>query len=175
MIDSSAKYGLYNPAFSQDIGQAMLVKMSGSKIEDLDDYRLSGTQYSMNDIDIKNSLTADKFESSANKKDKIKKGIIIGVAALAALILGKKFGKNIVDLLKKIPGVKTLGASIKTGFTNLKSKFKLPDFKAWGTTLKSKIKLPDFKAWGATLKSKIKLPDFKSWGDKIKNLFKFKK
>ncbi len=159
MIDSSAKYGLYNPAFSQDIGQAMLVKMSGSKIEDLDDYRLSGTQYSMNDIDIKNSLTADKFESSANKKDKIKKGIIIGVAALAALILGKKFGKNIVDLLKKIPGVKTLGTKIKTGFTNLKGKFKLPDF----------------KAWGATLKSKIKLPDFKSWGDKIKNLFKFKK
>lgn len=159
MIDSSAKYGLYNPAFTQDIGQAMLGNISGNKIEDLDDYRLSGAQYSMDGIDIKKSLSADKFESTTNKKDKIKKGIIFGVAALAALILGKKFGGKIIELLKKIPGVSTLTAKVKKGFSNIKSK----------------IKLPDFKAWGATLKSKIKLPDFKSWGSKIKNLFKFKK
>ncbi len=159
MIDNNVKLGLQNPVFCQDIGEGMLSKITGNRIEDLDDYRLSGTQYSMNNIDIQRSLNGDKFESSATKKDKIKKGIIIGVSALAVLIIGKKFGKNIKELLKKIPGVETLATKIKTGLTNLKSK----------------IKLPDFKAWGATLKSKIKLPDFKSWGEKIKNLFKFKK
>ena len=57
MIDSSAKYGLYNPAFTEDIGYNMLGKISGNRIKDLDDYRLSGTTYSMDNIDIKNSLS----------------------------------------------------------------------------------------------------------------------
>lgn len=140
MIDSSAKYGLYNPAFTEDLGRNMLGKMSGNKIEDLDDYRLSGTAFSMDNIDIKKSLSNDKFESSSSKKDNIKKGILVGVAALAVLLVGKKFGGSIKNLLKKIPGAEKIGTAISDTFNNIKSKIKLPSLKGLGTKLKSMFK-----------------------------------
>ena len=158
MIDNSARYGLYNPVFSQDIGTNMLSHITGNSIKDLDDFKLSGGAYTMDGINFPNALTIDKFESSkAKKKANIKKGIFIGLVIVAAILLGKftGLGKKLKDYIKKIPGAKEF-------YTKVKDKF---------STLKSKIKKPDFSA----LKSKIKMPDFKALGDKIKNLFKFKK
>ena len=162
MIENSARYGLYNPAFTEDIGQNMLKNISGNKIKDLDDYRISGTTSSMDDVNFNNGLTGDKFESST-KKDKVKKGILIGLAALAVLLVGKKFGGKIKTLLKKIPGVSKVGTKIKAAFNSLKSKIKLPSLKGLGTKIKT---------FFTNIKSKIKLPSLKGIGAKIKGVFK---
>ena len=142
MIDNCAKYNLCNPAFTQDIGKNMLGNISGNRIDDLDDFRLSGGQYTSDNINLKNELTNDKFEKAnpTTKTDKIKKGIILGAAALAVILVGKKFGGSIKKLLGKIPGVSTIKTKVSGTLSKIKGKIKMPNFKSWGTKIKNIFK-----------------------------------
>ena len=152
MIDSSAKYGLYNPAFTEDIGVSMLGKMVGNSIEDIDDYKISGTSFSMKDIDIKKNLSNDKFESTTTKKKAIK-GTLIGLGVLIAGLAGWKFGlfSKLKNIANKIPGVSSIGSKIS----------------GIGTSLKSKVPSFNFKNIGSGIKS-----FFTSIGSRVKKVFK---
>ena len=139
MIDNSARYGLCNPAFRDDIGYTMLGRMVGNSIEDLDEYRISGTEYTMDGMKFKQMLNSDEFESST-KKDKIKKGLIWGAVGVVALLAGWKFRGKIKDLLKKIPGVAGLKTKITNKFSGIKSKIKMPSLKGIKQRLKKLFK-----------------------------------
>lgn len=131
MIDSSAIYGLYNPAFTDDIGTSMVTRISGNSIRDLDDYKLGGITHSIDNLDIKRTLPQDKVElSTSSKKKKILVGTAIGVAAIIAGLAAWKFG----GLTK----LKTLGSKIIPSGAGIKSFFS----KMWNgvKAIPSKIK-----------------------------------
>ena len=103
MIDSSAAYGLYNPAFTEDIGMSSINRMypAGGNTED---FRIAGTDFS--NIDIQHRLMTDTAEFKNKQKNKnILSGILIGACVLGLGALGYKFGKplfkNIGKLFKK--------------------------------------------------------------------------
>ena len=104
MIDNSAKYGLYNPAFTEDIGYLQLAKMGVN--DDFEDYAISGVTGSMDGINIKGALPEDKVElsnKSKNNKKKILTGIITALGVVAAGIACWKFNifSKIKSLIKK--------------------------------------------------------------------------
>jgi len=117
MIDSSANYGLYNPAFSEDIGYAMLSRQGvNMSAEDLDEYRLSGVAGSMDGISMQGNLKEDTFgnPNSKSKKKKIITGILAGIALIGAGVLGWKFKGKLKDV----------GTKIADGFKSVIKKFK---------------------------------------------------
>jgi Flp pilus assembly pilin Flp len=142
MIDSSAAYGLYNPAFTEDIGQAKLRRIAGNSIDDMDDYKISGSSNSISDINFQKALSNDKFESSTTK-EKVIKGTLIGAGALIAGLAAWKFGLlgKLKSLGGKIPGVSKVGKSISGFFSSAGKKLKglVPkslSFKGFGTKIK---------------------------------------
>lgn len=157
MIDSSSIYGLYNPAFTQDIGYTKLNNIAGNSIDDMDDYKISGVSGSMDNVDIKKALSNDKFESSTTK-DKLIKGALIGAGLLAGGLVAHKFGLfgKLKSAAKKIPGVSSIGTKI-SGF-----------FSSVGTKIKNIIpKSFSLKGKGAKITG-----FFTSIGTKIKSIFK---
>ncbi len=157
MIDSSSIYGLYNPAFTQDIGQTKLNNIAGNSIEDMDDYKISGVSGSMNDIDIKKALSNDKFESSSTK-EKVIKGALIGAGVLVGGLVAHKFGLfgKLKSAAKKIPGAGTVGTKVSGFFSNI------------GTKIKGMIpKSLSFKSMGTKVKG-----FFTTIGTKVKSIFK---
>jgi len=112
MIDSSVKYNLTNPAFTEDIGEASMGKMlpmapssfaGGSFIP--------GVTGSMSGTKIQGTLNEDTFGPSRKEKDKsIIKKLLIGAAAIAGGFLCFKGGK------KAWAGIKSLCSKIKAKF-----------------------------------------------------------
>ncbi|MBQ8460383.1 hypothetical protein IJ541_09830 [bacterium] len=115
MIDSSAKYGLYNPAFTEDIGNVMLGRMVGNDI-DLDDYRISGVTGSMDGVNIQGNLPSDKVELSTKQKaKKVAKYALIAAGVIAAGLLAFKGFKG---------GIKKFPENMKNLFDSIVKKFK---------------------------------------------------
>ena len=116
MIDSSAKYGLYNPAFTEDIGNVMLGKMIQGDEIDLDDYRISGVAGTMDGVNIQGNLPSDKVElSTKGKAKKAAKYLLIGAGIIGAGFLAFKGYKV---------GFKNIPSKIKNFFSSIIAKFK---------------------------------------------------
>lgn len=142
MIDNSSRYGLRNIAFTEDIGRNMLDKMNGRTIEDYDDYAISGTTNSLNNVNIYKDLPTDKVELTT-KKDKIIKNSLYGAGAIIAALAAWKLGAfaKLGKLISKIPGTGKLTGFVKAlspkNFIpdNIKNKFK--NFKIKNFSFKS--------------------------------------
>lgn len=107
MIDGSAYYGLYNPAFSEDIGRSMLNQQLGTPGMNLDDYRLGTGLYGYGNP-YANGMTQDTVQISGKepkKKMPVWKKILIGAGVILGGGLLLKFGvKNIKGLRTKMSG-----------------------------------------------------------------------
>lgn len=117
MINNSAYYGLYNPAFSDDIGRTMLNQQLGTPGMDLDDYRLGTGVYGYGNP-YANGMTQDTVEISGKKPEKkqpLWKKILIG----AGIILGG--GLLIRYGAKHMKGIRT---KLSGFFNKLKGIFK---------------------------------------------------
>lgn len=100
MIDSSAAYGLYNPAFTEDIGLTQINRMYPSNA-DMTSFGITGTDFS--NIDIQHKLLEDTADfKSKNKTKNIVTGTIIGAVVLGLGVLGYKFGKPLLKNIGKL-------------------------------------------------------------------------
>lgn len=117
MIEKSSDYGLYNPAFCEDIGQAKLSQIGANfSAQDFEDYRISGVTGSMEGVKMQGNLKEDTFgkPSSKSKRKNIVKGILIGIGILTTGLLGWKFKGKLKDL----------GVKISNGFKSVLTKIK---------------------------------------------------
>lgn len=95
MIDPSAAYGLYNPAFAEDIGTQQIKRMFPVD-GDMTSFGITGTDFS--NVDIKHQLTTDTAEFKQKQKTKnIISGVIIAAATLGLGVLGYKYGNQLIN------------------------------------------------------------------------------
>ena len=121
MIDPSVAYGLYNPAFAEDIGTSQIKRMFPAD-GDMTSFGIAGTDFS--NIDIQRQLLTDTVDFKQKQKTKnIITGAIIAAATLGLGVLGYKFGK---------PAIKNIGKLFKKGgLTKAWNKIKDLPTKAW--------------------------------------------
>ena len=100
MIDSSAAYGLYNPAFTEDIGKSAIGRMFPTT-GDMDEFRVAGTDFS--NVDIQHKLLSDTVDfKKKQKRNNLITGAIIGIGVLALGALVYKFGKPLLTKIGKL-------------------------------------------------------------------------
>lgn len=123
-MDDSIRYGLRNPAFTDDIAKAMIERAYPTTIDELS----SNPAIDVSDIKFNNGQPQkDSYNPTQSQKDKANlKKILAGAGIVTLCVLAAIFGKKAFNFTKnKIPdNMKNIGSNIKNGFNYLKDKTK---------------------------------------------------